>query len=362
MVAFNALFMIGHSPAVLTETLAAVCARDGLNIAEIRVISTRTGASVLRERLFDQNGWESFLDEWPEFSGTRFTDRHIHALACEDIRSESENRLVAEAALSIVRDLTGSGCPPLLASVAGGRKTMSYYMGFAMSLFGRPNDRLTHVLVPSSWETDRSFLVPPRSEAKRIDLVDIPFIRVRDHVNLALTDGNVEALVRSAQASIDMARLEPLELNVRDRALRYLGREVVFSEREFTYLQFFANEKLRNCVEKDRPTCGDCTACFLGFDDIDARKDELLGIRQQYGGIYSANYERFEQAWRPDRSASVNLPEPVSRIAEAVRREFGADPRAERACIRNVGKRGRPRYGLLADKSQIRLIRRSGGE
>ena len=354
---YNAAFVIGHSPAVLTETLAAARARDGLDIRSVHVISTRTGAELLRKRLFDEGGWEAFLAEWPEFSSTAFSERHVRAVDCDDIRAEAENRLVVEAVLALVRELTEESRPGLLASLAGGRKTMSYHLGFAMSLFGRPGDRLTHVLAPEAWERDRDFLVPPRQEASRIDLVDVPFIRVRDHISATLADAGLDALVRSAQTSIDMAALEPVELIGRDRALRHLGREIRLSEREFTYLKFFAVRKLDHCREPERATCGGCTACFLTYDEIDACKDELLAIRQEFSGIYSANYERFESAWEQPRSASANIPEPVSRINEAIGRAFGADPRAERLKIRNVGRRGEARYGFMADKSQIRLMK-----
>ncbi|RMD65941.1 hypothetical protein D6833_02175, partial [Candidatus Parcubacteria bacterium] len=100
-----------------------------------------------------------------------------------------------------------------------------------------------------------------------------------------------------------------------------------------------------------------CRACFLGYDDIEERKEELLAVRQQFGGIYSAGYEAFDNAWKHARSAVVNVPEPVRRINEAVERVFGADPRAEQIKVRNVGPRGKAAYGVMADKTQLRIVR-----
>ena len=358
--AINAVFVIGHSPAVLTETLAGAVHREpGLRFAEISVISTRSGADLLRHRLFDEGGWEAFLDEWPEFSGTLFSAHNIMALACEDIRSEQDNRKLVETVLQLVCRLTAEGEPPLLASLAGGRKTMGYYMGFAMSLFGRPGDRLTHVLVPGEWERDPDFLVPRRDEVDRIDLVDIPFIRVRGHVDPALDRADTDALLQSAQTAIDMAAMEPVTLNVRKRTMQFLGHEIPFSEREFAFIQFFAEEKLDHCRHPERPHCIDCSDCFLSYDEIDAKKKDLLRIRAQFGGIGSRHYQRFEDSWtRYERAARDNVSDPVRRIAEAIEAEFGVDPRAEKVKIRNVGERRNARYGIMADKRQLRLKQR----
>ena len=46
-------------------------------------------------------------------------------------------------------------------SIAGGRKTMGFYVGYALSLFARDQDRLSHVLVPPSLESRQDFFYPP---------------------------------------------------------------------------------------------------------------------------------------------------------------------------------------------------------
>jgi len=352
----HAIFVIGHSPAILTETLAALAAA-GVTVREVRIISTRTGADLLRRRLFAEGGWNAFVQTWSAFAGTIFPERNVQALATDDIRNASDNRMMAEAIFAAVRAWTDQDAPPLYASIAGGRKTMSYYMGFAMSLFARPGDRLMHVLVPEAWERDRGFLVPPPDQAGRIDLVDVPFIRLRNHLGPALRHADIDALIQSAQVAVDAALMHPLEVCVRARRIRFLGKEVALPEREFTYYQFFAQQKTRHCRQPQRPTCGQCRDCFLSFDAIDARKEELLIIRQQFGGICSAGYEAFEKAWKHARSAAINVPEPVRRINEAIERVFGADPRAEQIKVRNVGPRRRAAYGVMADKAQLRIVR-----
>jgi len=214
-----------------------------------------------------------------------------------------------------------------------------------------------HVLVPEDWERDRSFLIPDRDEVHRITLVDIPFIRLGSHLKPAISKADVETIVASAQTVIDLAALHPVVLRIRSRQMVYLGQTINLPEREFSILQFFAQQKLKHCIRPDESICGDCRDCFLSIDDVDDRKEELLAVRMQFGGIHNAMYERFEEAWKDKRAASVNLPEPLRRISEAVEKALGADPRAGQVMIRNVGKKGYARYGFMADKSQIRIDR-----
>ncbi|MBV5299598.1 MAG: TIGR02584 family CRISPR-associated protein, partial [Rhodoferax sp.] len=74
-----------------------------------------------------------------------------------DIRSPADNRAAADFITAQVRAITAdSGCA-LHASIAGGRKTMGFYLGYALSLFGRPQDRLSHVLVSEPFESSYDF-------------------------------------------------------------------------------------------------------------------------------------------------------------------------------------------------------------
>ncbi|OIO71292.1 MAG: TIGR02584 family CRISPR-associated protein [Zetaproteobacteria bacterium CG_4_9_14_3_um_filter_49_83] len=240
----SAVFVIGHSPAIVTETLAALYFQQNVLVEAVTVISTYSGASALSRQLFESGAWEAFTDAYPEYQSCNFSSERVLACAGEDIRNEAENRSMAESIFSTVQELTAEGMPSLMASIAGGRKTMGYYMGFAMSLFGRKDDWMTHVLVPEAWEKDRGFLFPQPQDAGRIDLIDIPFIRLRGHLKPSVGKADIEALIHSAQSAIDLSVLEPVIFRIRRRSVSYLGKAVEFSEREFSILQFFAARQI----------------------------------------------------------------------------------------------------------------------
>lgn len=41
---------------------------------------------------------------------------------------------------------------------------MGFYIGYALSLFGRPQDKLSHVLVEEAFEQNREFFYPPKTK------------------------------------------------------------------------------------------------------------------------------------------------------------------------------------------------------
>jgi hypothetical protein len=109
----------------------------------------------------------------------------------EDIRSDSDAVRFGDLVSEIVRRETLDPGSRVHLSLAGGRKTMSFHAGMAMSLFARPQDELSHVLVhPKEFEQCPDFWFPTAQSVAleggtrdarncRIELALIPFIRVR---------------------------------------------------------------------------------------------------------------------------------------------------------------------------------------
>ena len=78
----------------------------------------------------------------------------------EDIRSPADNEDAANFLLQQVRGLVEDPDKTLIASLAGGRKTMGALLYACFSLLGRESDRLTHVLVSEPFDQTRGFFSP----------------------------------------------------------------------------------------------------------------------------------------------------------------------------------------------------------
>jgi CRISPR-associated protein (TIGR02584 family) len=203
------LSVTGMSPAVVTETLYDIARhinKDGGKNAhwpdEIRIITTSDGKREIVERLVEGD-WLRQVCEAVGQPVIAMADEHILVVpgangeAVEDARNEAEHEALANFITATVRDFTRGDEWKIHASIAGGRKTMTFYLGYAMSLFGRHFDRMSHVLV-----SDRKFEVPgfyfPGQEPDKdrietrngvikpseadVILSDIPFIRMRHNL------------------------------------------------------------------------------------------------------------------------------------------------------------------------------------
>jgi CRISPR-associated protein (TIGR02584 family) len=227
------LAVTGLSPQVVTETLYALRTQTTPWIPdEVHLITTREGAERAQLLLLSkQIGWfHRFCCDY-ETPGIRFDAGHIHILATpdgyelDDIRSPEENLLAADFITEQVRVHTTDPETTLHVSIAGGRKTMGFFLGYALSLFGREQDRLSHVLVSPPFENNWNFFYPTPYEHileahdkkpidarnARVSLAEIPFVSLRHGLPNGLLAGRARYADTVAAAR---ASLGPLSLTI----------------------------------------------------------------------------------------------------------------------------------------------------
>ncbi|MDF1584355.1 MAG: CRISPR-associated ring nuclease Csm6, partial [Methyloprofundus sp.] len=207
------LAVSGMSPQIVTETLYAI-AVTGQDMAfiptEVHLITTGIGSHQAELQLLHPNSGQFHqLCRDYQLPGIQFDAAHIHVIEdqqgnrLDDIKTPSQNEAAADFITHIVSQLTADENVALHVSIAGGRKTMGYYLGYALSLYGRPQDRLSHVLVTEKYESLRDFFYPtPESRViydrdnKSLDtqdakvmLAEIPFVRMRGGIPQHLLEG-----------------------------------------------------------------------------------------------------------------------------------------------------------------------------
>lgn len=230
------LAVTGLSPQIVTETLYAL----GVAVApgeapfiptEVRLLTTESGARLARTALLHPDGgqFHALLADYPQLGQPRFDDTHIHVIRgaagepLADIRTPAENASAADSITALMSELTRDPLAQLHVSIAGGRKTMGFYLGYAFSLFARPQDELSHVLVSSPFENHPEFFFPPATPRRlatrsgqhldtadaRITLARIPVVRLRHGQPQALLDGQASFgdTVAAIQRSLEPPRL-----------------------------------------------------------------------------------------------------------------------------------------------------------
>jgi CRISPR-associated protein (TIGR02584 family) len=242
------LCVTGLSPQIVTETLFALAVRQQPPFVptEVRLITTAEGAERARLSLLSRDpGWfPRFVADYG-LPGVAFDESHIHTLEGEDgqplrdIRTPRDNERAADFITGIVREITADPHCALHASIAGGRKTMGYYLGYALSLFGRPQDRLSHVLVEDPYESSWEFFYPtPYSRVittrdnklvdtaqAEVSLAEIPFVSLRHGLDERLLDGG--ASFSEAVASAQRALAPPRLIVDLDHGCIQAGEEIV---------------------------------------------------------------------------------------------------------------------------------------
>jgi len=186
---------IGMSPAVLTETIWALAQENPPWIPDqVIAITTLAGRTKIKEMLLSSKGWKALHDALkkqgcPVDDALRFgADDTIRVIGdggqdFKDIATLEQNREAADFILRVIREHTENPKTEIVASIAGGRKTMSALMLSCMSLLGREQDRVCHILANDDFIfANQGFLFPKnKTEEKKAKIVlsDIPFIRVR---------------------------------------------------------------------------------------------------------------------------------------------------------------------------------------
>lgn len=206
--------VLGMSPSVLTETVWAL-ARAPTPVLPDRVVvlTTTAGREALERQLFMPEearlcGWERLVKAIGK-RGLSVEGRLKFGVASDhvrlfpapsgksdlaDIATTADNDAAADFILREVRAFTENPATAVLASIAGGRKTMGALLMSCMSLLGRTRDRVLHVLVnaPFDGPLDPPFLFPEKGVAHRlrdgssvrsadakVELIDVPFARMR---------------------------------------------------------------------------------------------------------------------------------------------------------------------------------------
>jgi len=200
----------GLSPQILTETLYGLAVKQDFIPTEIHLITTAEGAHrAILNLLHQEKGQFHNLCHEYALPYIDFTENNIHIIEdannnkLNDIRTPEENEAAADFITNKIKELTQDKDSAVHVSIAGGRKTMGYYLGYALSLFGRTQDRLSHVLISEGYEGHPEFYYPtlkscvihtrdnrPLDTSKaEITLAEIPFIRMRQDIPKRLLQG-----------------------------------------------------------------------------------------------------------------------------------------------------------------------------
>jgi CRISPR-associated protein (TIGR02584 family) len=263
------LCVTGLSPQIVTETLYALAIQQQWLPDRVLLITTEEGARRARLALLSEApGWFHRLLADYRLPPIRFSDADILVLKdaqnqpLADIRTPEDNQRAADFIVETLRQLTADASNQLHVSIAGGRKTMGFYLGYALTLFGRNQDQLSHVLVSEPFESSRDFFYPtPYSKVMEtrdkawgdardaeITLANIPFVSLRHGMTDAILQGDIS--FAGAVEAITQALAPPgLVIDLEGRLMEVGGCQVRLEPTALALLSVFA----RRCLNGQPP-------------------------------------------------------------------------------------------------------------
>src|SRR4030042_3882414 len=375
------IFVTGTTPQIVTETLYCLTqlAQPPVIPDEIHIITTSSGKQKIEEELIAKGRLSNFLKEFG-LPGMTLGKDSIHVIkgekdqTLEDIREASHNEAIGDFIASFIREKARDMNTRLHCSLAGGRKTMSFYLGSALQLFGRPWDKLYHVLVSPEFESHPDFYYIPRknkileikdsngkvlkklnTKDAEISLAELPFIRLRNKI--PLNGKGFKELVREGQREIDMASIQPpVRVNLFEKVI-YIGHVGIdMVPMQMALYVNLLRRKLEGCHFPERPYCLDCIDCFPYLGDLSNRKtlDEIAKDYQRAYGPSSGRVEEFLKHWEKKGGIdSDTLRQNISKINKTLKENIEDETLHPYFAITPIGKHGSKRYGVRGEKGKI---------
>ena len=382
----------GLSPQVVTETLYALAIRKNPFIpTEIHAITSTEGAHRIRMNLLEADPNEQHFqrlcadlainpqdirfdtstihqipaghEDWPlpGHNSLSMTNRQAAKVGAEitlleDIRNVADNESAANTITAIVRELTADSEAAIHASIAGGRKTMGFYLGYAMSLFGREQDRLSHVLVSPPFESHPQFYYPPRTPKvlrdkeqrpihtrdAEITLADIPFVRLRGHLDNSILGESMSysETVARTQRNVDPPKLI---LDPAGKTIYCGDHPIDLPPSLFAFYAWFARRLL----------AGNAGVHWTQ----DGAGEEYLKEYRRVSNEYSGDYENASVSLKRGMDAQFYEPK-VSKTNKQVEKALGKEP-ARPYLLSNIGMIPGSHYrlkGLTLKQEQARFL------
>lgn len=353
------LAVTGLSPQVVTETLYALCVSQKSRWIpdSIHLITSQEGVERARLALLDpeRGQFPAFCRDYPQAADIEFLPENIHPIvnrsgqALRDIRTPEDNALAADTIHHLLRQLTADSDSELHVSIAGGRKTMGFYLGYCLSLTARAQDQLSHVLVSEPFESLPDFYFPPATPR---------LLHTRDGRPIHTRDARIML------AEIPFVRLRPL-----------LPPEVLADARSFSEVVAATQTHLippRLCIDNHRReiTCGDktlhlppqlhawyawfaqrCRAQHPAIRFTDNVSQDFLTVYAEIVGTDAADYETTATLLAKDGFTKEFFEQKCSKINAHLKKRLGLAARPY--LIEPEGQRPLTRYALQLKPEQI---------
>jgi CRISPR-associated protein (TIGR02584 family) len=305
----------GATPQIVTETVWALLKREPqFAPAAIHLVTTAHGRQVFARELLGADGRLAALFRC---CGVEPVEPEIHLPQADsggelaDIRTAEECAAYANTVSRLIMRYAANPDTRIHVSLAGGRKTMSYFAGAAISLFGRDQDELSHVLIePEHFEQCLDFWHPGQPEGEvhhrngrdvhnpadaHVGIAYIPFLRLSHALpDGAFTGGKLDYrdVLQHLQESLDARQVRLIPST---RTLAVGPYEVTLRHREFALYRLVAAARLEGWPGAGPDGLGPEHRGWITYDQLlDLGGPTLRRFFECYDEVYRSGTEETE--------------------------------------------------------------------
>lgn len=350
----------GTTPQVITETLYVLIVEKHFVPTEIHLLTTLNGKNrAMRDLLDPRDGkFFEFCRQYGLEDKIVLNEQTIHVIKDDagnpltDIRTPLENTAAANLITKTIRAFCQDANSQLHVSIAGGRKSMGFFIGYALSLFGRHQDKMSHVLVPEPFEKNKDFFFPTQhpqeiyatdgsilnTKDAKVVLADIPIVLLRDGLPKELLEGDCSYMQAVTLAQQSIVPAKGLYFHKENMSVTCGDISIKLAPVQFATYYWLAKR------------CQDQQEAIRPGVNIEAK--EFLAFYKAILPPYSADYEKARIALRYPEDFLPYFQERRSRINNALKNKLGSIG-AKPYLVQSYGKRPQTKYGLSIEPNLI---------
>lgn len=257
----------GLSPQVISETVFALYRFHKTPIDEIVILTTVEGKDKINKNcIIDRKTGSkkyhnlknelNLLSVFHKFRIPAVLENKIivhiaddENIEISDVSTSNQAKAFPELIIRVLRKYSSVENNIIHCSLSGGRKTMSFFMGMALSFFGRSDDKLWHIVASKDLESSGKYFPETRAEIKSLTLSEIPFVNLRPVLTQIINKNDVNVfsfkdLVHHTQKLLKKYNSPRLSLNLRTHYIIFGENEPVkLSETEVIIYRFIHEKK-----------------------------------------------------------------------------------------------------------------------
>ncbi len=172
--------------------------------------------------------------------------KNCHGISLSHISTIGDVETLAECIFSLLRRITLDSERAIYASISNGAREMAFYLSYAMAIYAREQDSMSHVFFKEGYEHSEFFFPTQQSEwfqsAKgpldkskgTVTLLEMPFVRLRDSLPRSLIQSSLN--LEQARAIHQLANQDvSLELDDYSTGLICSGVYIEMTESNYAF-------------------------------------------------------------------------------------------------------------------------------